>query len=251
MVALGIDMANTFPHIDTTTAYFPYPESSTFEFKRKICSSSIDKIYATICAFLNTDGGHIVFGVEDGTRKIVPLNCDKLMDKFILIMDNVIRTKQIISTDGQGLIPYNLKCSILNFTVNTGLLIITVRPTPGKRYTLSDGTVWYRLSASNYRMSAQRETYSSQQVNDTIGKLKIQHQTEMDKIKTKMSDLQDDYKVILGVAKTMEASLDDVKKDMEVVKDMLHTLILKQKEDIEMAMAEEKQRSWLSCFKIF
>lgn len=250
MVAQTVDVPS-FPAIDSTTPYFPYPESSTFEFKRKICSSSIDKIYATICAFLNTEGGHIVFGVEDGTRKIVPLNCDKLMDKFILIMDNVIRTKQVISTDGQGLSPHNLKCTILNFTVNTGLLIVTVKPTPGKRYTISDGTFWYRLSASNYRMSAQRETYSSQQVNDTIGKLKQQHQNEMDKLKTKLSDIQQDYLGILGVAKNMERSMDVIKKDMEIMKDMLHTLILRQKEDTELALAEEKQRSWWNCFRIF
>jgi len=44
---------------------FPHPEGTQLEFKKTFHVNQLDKYRQTICAFLNTNGGHIIYGISD------------------------------------------------------------------------------------------------------------------------------------------------------------------------------------------
>ena len=208
------------------------------------------KIQETICAFLNTDGGHLIFGIDDSTREIFPICIDKSVDSFILRIDAIIHSKIIVTSDGKNLLPQNIKCSTVKLNKNSGLIFITVTPTPNTKYSTNDGAEWYRLSASNYRFSKGQELFTQQQLKLEVQKRASQltsaFQSENNILQNKISDLKKDYTNILGAAKNNEKQLKIIKKDMECMKSMLHEIILKQKNEAEMRIEQEK-KSWWSC----
>jgi len=44
---------------------YPHPESVQLEFKKSYHINQLDKYRETVCAFLNTAGGHIIFGITN------------------------------------------------------------------------------------------------------------------------------------------------------------------------------------------
>ena len=58
---------------------YPGRESKTLEFKSTV--KKFDAIIKTAVAFANGVGGKIVIGVEDKTRKVLPIS-DKLRDRI-------------------------------------------------------------------------------------------------------------------------------------------------------------------------
>lgn len=236
--------------IEETATYFPLPESSTLEFKQSLNSCSLEKIYETLCAFLNTNGGSIIFGVSDN-RRIRPMPINKDMDKEILKIDSIFRSRTIITTEGQSLNPENIKCSILKMAqkdlTEMGLLVVTATATPNTKYCMKNGTQWYRLSASNCRMIYDRENYTINDVNRMV-------EDKTSYYREKMKILKTDFEKVVEAAKnieTMNESLKNVEKDMEVVKSMLHTLILKQKEETEHVLKKEKEYGFMNLFDCF
>ncbi len=139
--------------LSVLNAVFPFPESNTLEFKRGLNSCSLDKIYATLCAFLNNEGGHLIFGVEDATYKICPILDNKGLDTMCLNIDRAISNRSIITSDGKNISPTAIKCFTIKIQ-NGSLLVVKATPSPNTVYTTNDGTQWHRLSASNYRMTS-------------------------------------------------------------------------------------------------
>jgi len=120
------------------------PEGKTLEFKKDLSSKSHDSLARTICAFANTAGGHIVFGIEDKTKYIkgVP-NIQVLEETIVNIIDTYISPKIIPDID---FLPFEEK------------LILAVRIYPnsplrpyyltGKGKGLKNGT-YIRIGSSN------------------------------------------------------------------------------------------------------
>lgn len=238
-------------------AVFPHTESSTLEFKRGLHSCSLDKIYATLCGFLNNEGGHLIFGVEDDTYKICPIQDNKGLDIMCRNIDSITSNRLIITSGGKNISPTAIKCFTIKLKTGS-LLVVRATPSPDTVYTTSDGTQWYRLSASNYRMTSEREIYTrrqmeeqiecrTRQLQDIVDKMKDHHKTELKTLRTKLADVHKDYKSVIGAAKTMEKEVSTIKSEMKWTNSMLHTIILKQKEEAEAALEAQKHQHWWTC----
>ena len=71
-------------------------EGKTLEFKEELSSRSHDSLARTICAFANTAGGDIVFGIEDKTKYIKGVSSILVVEETIVnIIDTYILPKII------------------------------------------------------------------------------------------------------------------------------------------------------------
>lgn len=165
---------------------FPHTESDKFEFKESISTKSFDKYIQTICGFLNTGGGNLVFGIKDNLN-LLGLNSTKQkeLDNFILRFDSIINEKQIVGLkcvnnqiediiDGECetnktdktdkfnteqvicLSSSNIKINQVKSNSGKIFLWIEVIPEPDIKYQLANGMVYHRLGASNYFEKTER-----------------------------------------------------------------------------------------------
>lgn len=168
---------------------FPHAESDKFEFKESIGPKSFDKYIQTICGFLNTGGGNLIFGIKDNLGLMgLNLTKQKELDNFILRFDSIINEKQIVGTkysknkpseeieeikEIEGIegidennktnmeqIVYlnssNIKVNQVKTNSKKIFLWIEVIPEPYVKYQLANGMVYHRLGASNYFEKTER-----------------------------------------------------------------------------------------------
>lgn len=140
---------------------FPGRESNTMEFKLSLSNIIKNKCISTICSFLNSKGGYIVFGVEDKDRRIVGIDCTPAeLDEHLLWFDGLYHSKRITDVDGNKLKPGTLEVQTLKVAADRFVVVLTMTPEPGVSYKCQDGTAWHRLAASvySYQMgSAEKE----------------------------------------------------------------------------------------------
>ncbi len=233
------------------------------EFKEGIVSCPNEKIHATICAFLNNKGGHLVFGVTD-TGQIRGLRgAPKDFDAQLLRLDNMYHLKMITLENGDPISPGTIQTALV--TASSGglekrIIVVTARPEEGKRYKLRDGTMWYRLSASNYRVQdvahaqemqrlsaeldiAKREAEVAKQqrllMRDTL-RVAQKHATDATEQLVKLRE--DAAKLLAGAQKA--------DKEMASMMTMLETDILLKKEAAEEVVktkAKEGAVPWWKC----
>lgn len=131
---------------------FKYSESSWLEFKQSINSCSIDKIMETICAFLNTEGGYIIIGINDQEKMVGIKSKPKEIDKFKLSIDNNIATNTIVYQDDKIISDkYIFITDIINKN-KLKFLLIKILPQKSKNYKLMSGIIIHRLNASNRKI---------------------------------------------------------------------------------------------------
>lgn len=120
-----------------------------------------DKTYQTLCAFLNSNGGYMVFGVTDsGVIRGVQR---KRVDELLLRLDCITYNKLLIDTE--TLAPPSI-CDIstrveLVATEPHELYIVIVRafnPNPSHTFQLASGETYIRLNASNFKTMSGRPT---------------------------------------------------------------------------------------------
>jgi len=152
---------------------FIYPESDKLEFKVSFVDKAFDKYIQTICGFLNSGGGNLIFGIHDNLD-LVGLNLkNKSIDKMILRIDTIIREREIIginidsnidssnidssnidldieSNEFVLLDSSNIKTRQIITSSNKKFLIIEVIPKSNTKYQIRGGIIFYRLGASNY-----------------------------------------------------------------------------------------------------
>lgn len=82
-------------------------EGKTLEYKQELSSKSHESLAKTVCAFANTAGGHILFGIEDKTKYVVGvLNIQALEADLVNIIDTHITPKIIPDIE---ILPYQDK----------------------------------------------------------------------------------------------------------------------------------------------
>ena len=75
---------------------FPYNESDTLEYKESFSDNGMKKYIESICGFLNSGGGKLIFGIKDNLE-LVGLNLkSNQIDKCILKIDQIIQNKQTL-----------------------------------------------------------------------------------------------------------------------------------------------------------
>ena len=259
-----------FPELAGLTT-FPKPESNTMEFKIafNFTKEFMTKIYATLCGFLNGAGGYMVFGIEDTQRTIYGLSCpSKDIDAFIVRLDNVYHDKTIIEENGSSISIGTITTRVIEVPskdpneLPKKLVLITAVPVAGKRYKCKDGTMWFRLSASNYRIQGKSHTEVVEQytkdlklatkeikilqdqlntsmrekslLNEKVNALKLRGEV----VEAQLEQMRSDSAHLFGAAKVAEKSFTTFCKAVE-------ESILYQKELVD--MAPSSKTSWWQC----
>lgn len=250
-----------FPKLDNCNV-FPLPEGTNLEFKIGFNSSMAEKIIATLCGLLNSGGGYLVIGVEDETRKIVGIKSNKNMDNFLLMLDSIYHHNHIKKIDGSTIPLDTIKSGIVQAAGGKELLVVTITAESGEKYTVKDGTIWYRLAASNYKQTTIPTIYSEKEM-ETIIQQKLNTQasilqqqldiekrvlnerfhSERDKLRVKFRELENDFERIIRVAKKAEQNLSEFKE-------MIYQNIRLQKDMVEDEI-KNKDRGWLSLLCCF
>ncbi len=223
-----------------------------------------EKIIATICGILNSGGGYLVIGVEDETRRIVGIKTDKSMDNFLLMLDTIYHHNHIKKLDGTPIPLDTIKSGNVQAADNKELLVVTINAESNEKYTVKDGSIWYRLAASNFKQTKLPTIYSEKELDVIIqNKLASQstiihqqfeiekkhlnqkYQAERDKLKSKFKELENDFERMMRAAKQTE-------KNLNGFRDMIYNNIQLQKNEAEKELElEKKNNSWLSflcCF---
>jgi predicted HTH transcriptional regulator len=143
---------DTIKHYVSTFDIYPDIESSELEFKTNLVPG--DKIITPICAFLNTNGGTIICGIDDETRKIKGIDkTSKHIDDFMLNIDTIYHLRKIISDTGKTLGPKNIQTTLVNQKDGKPVIIIKVMPDMDTKYQTANGNIFYRVNASNYKIN--------------------------------------------------------------------------------------------------
>lgn len=241
---------NELPDLSKETI-FPLPESSWIEFKSGF-GTPIEKIYATLCGFLNGDGGYLIIGVQDKTRSILGIQTSKIEDNFRLSIDNIYHLRKIVTTNDESLTPENIKIKYIECANNKKILVITAKPTLNKKYKINN-EMWYRLSASNYKMiNDTNNLYSQEKVNQLLkserDKSKHLLQSERDKLNHKIIKIQESFEEMVGGAKQMEKNMIEAQKRLKEMETIVFSSILLEKEQTEELLEKQKEerKSWWS-----
>ena len=156
---------------DFNGSKFKYPESNIIELKESINVNLMYKYKETICAFLNNKVPfYLIFGIKDNLDIVGLHTNNTIIDQFICKIDGIISGGTIISNKDEissKLTPDTIKVTHIITKSNKKILMICVNPDPQLNYQLSNGTIWYRLNASNYSDKAEK-MYNHTQINDMI-----------------------------------------------------------------------------------
>lgn len=224
-----------------TVKIFPFSESDVLEFKQSI-DVSFPKVLATVCAFLNTRGGSMVFGVRDTTREIIGImGITKHIDTFLLLIDNIFHSQLLTTIENEPITIENVRVRVLPCHANRPIVVIHVTPTPGKQYKIKDGTMYYRLSASNYRIGTGIRVYTESDLLMKVNDYKM--------------NMMKEYSVIINSLKNRLEEANSVLRSLEnkhgETVALLHTKILQEKDKMETDIVLETDNrsiwSYLSC----
>jgi hypothetical protein len=229
---------------------FPFTEGLQFEFKESVSPMNRDKTYQTVCAFLNSNGGYMVFGVTDsgvirGVRR-------KNVDELLLRLDCITYNKLIIDT--KTLAPPSLHdiCTqviplvsastlkgtdvipLVSATVTDETFIVIVRalnPDPSHTFQLAGGETYIRLNASNFKTMSGRPTNI-----DGIFEENLRLTAEMLRLRETTWQIEKSHKKLLDHVKEQSTQL----KHLQIVADdcqrLLEEKILTEKVSAEAAL---------------
>ncbi len=141
---------------------FRHNEGIQLEFKKSFHTNQYQKYRETICAFLNSYGGHMIFGVlNDCTIKGFKLtNTEK--DNILLFVDSLhcILKKE----NGEQIHNDTIKVHTEEIAKDIYIIIISCYNEPNTKYQFLSGESWERLHASNKRINMGK-LYSAIDVN--------------------------------------------------------------------------------------
>lgn len=235
------------------------PESTWLEYKENIPKETegIRKMEATVCGFLNTNGGYMVYGVRDIDGALVGVQATgKLYDRFMLSIDSIFHSRTIINEAfPSDPIPYScIQTSTVTTREKKILLVITVTPPPSSSSSTSfgrfvaRGIVWHRLNASNYR-----------ETTDSIYQKTLALTTERDNLKRKLEATRKEFALVAKASKTIEYqkmkieeelharedSLTELENEISTMKEEL-SVSEKARNELEEQLAEMREALWLA-----
>lgn len=231
---------------------FPYPESSRIEFKAS--GHGIQKIYETICAFLNTAGGSIFVGISDaGIIDGIPY---AEVDALLLNIDNIIHKNRIAnSATGDTIVASEVSAKTIKLIDSRFVVCIDVSPRTSDMYVLKTADKYesfFRLNASNLRTKSAIDI-ARFDYEDRISKIREQFQAERNAHNALISEVHMlTNKLKAAAAETASATKAAAtaavatrveREDAEVTLAMLHARILEDKEACEKELELAKSTS--------
>jgi predicted HTH transcriptional regulator len=242
---------------------FPYPEGKHLEYKEGF-ACPFQKILETICAFMNVGGGHLIYGIQDDTLIIQGIKKSKDMDKVLLSVDNIYRDDLIQGIDNSKIQMDFITVTLLPTRNNKKLLILTVNPPPPNSvYKLKDGTIVYRLLASNYKKINKKILYEEDILEKRLHKQKEdilkEHEREYKMLEykyestfKKLKEVQGRYRILKNTEKKSDKEFDElmgaskyIESELEKHKELLYNSILTQKKSMERQLTKQKE-GWIS-----
>jgi len=172
---------------------FPYPEGTQLEFKKTFHSNQLDKYRQTICAFLNTNGGHIIFGVSDNCT-ISGCNIKQNeIDNILLFVDSLYELLK--KSDGNHLEQNTLKVRINEIAKNIYIIFISCYREDNCIYQLLSGESWTRINASNRKCNISK-LHSIQDIIAIKNKLDAIHESKVYDTVIEISNIMNKKSVI-------------------------------------------------------
>ena len=242
---------------------FPTPEGLQLEFKETWGACTTSKMHETICAFLNSAGGYLMYGVQD-SGKIMGISRDEA-DKILLRADDIFHTKKILDCETGKEPPTSaIRGSILRLCT-----IIQNKPHPTERflamlsvrnsdhnvtYRMGNGDIMIRLSASNYRsksttMSSYEEII---QDNRVLEAEKTKYYTERNRYRKEFMVMESSHRELSVKIKDCLLDVAAARAEAHAAVELLHARILSEKKEAERRLvvsAATPSISWLShCF---
>jgi predicted HTH transcriptional regulator len=201
------------------------PESNVLEYKMNYTLASFDKYLQTICSFMNSNGGYIIFGVKDNLLN-VGLNKQHNPDTIILKFDEIIHTSLIYGNSTEStssattsvlvrISQDNIRVHTVHNKQNKMFIVVNVSGSQEKTerkneskiiYQLRDGRIYYRLNSSNY-LNKTFTIYSEQ----NIQQLKKEYEQI---ISNNLLTFQKEFETIELEVFNIEKELESVKQDL-------------------------------------
>ena len=155
---------------------YPYPESVQLEFKKSYHVNQLDKYRETVCAFLNTFGGHIIFGITNDCVIIGNYLNQKDIDSIMLFADSIYTILKTV--DGDNIKPGSITVKFEKIANNLYIIIFTCIRYENVKYQFISGESWIRMNASNKKVN-ENKLYQQQQLDIIKHKLYVKHQKEI------------------------------------------------------------------------
>jgi predicted HTH transcriptional regulator len=169
---------------------YPYTEGIQLEFKKTFHINQLSKYRETICAFLNTNGGHIIFGILDNCIiEGCPL-AESEKDKILLYVDSMYNILKKLNGDS-----IELNCIKVNFEeIAKNLFIIIISCYKKNNYDTFQflgGDAWIRMNASNMK-TKYGKLYNVQDILNIKNKMYRKHDEIINKVKKDYNKCEED-----------------------------------------------------------
>lgn len=130
---------------------YPIPECSQLEFKKSFHINQHSKYRETICAYLNTNGGHIIYGVLDNCIISGCSLTDTEKDGILLFVDGTFTIMK--TTLGENISKDKIKVKFEEIAKDVYIVIISCYKTKDdvNNYQFLGGDSWIRMNASNMK----------------------------------------------------------------------------------------------------
>jgi len=155
---------------------YPYSEGIQLEFKKSFHINQHYKYRETICAFLNTQGGIIIYGIDDNCQILGCYLTDKEKDDVLLFVDNLHNILK--TTAGNNINSESIKVDFEKIAKNLYIVMIKCYKFDDIKSQFINGDSWIRMNASNMKV-IQDKLYLKEHINNIKKKLYNKYQTDI------------------------------------------------------------------------
>lgn len=236
---------------------FPNPEGQQFEFKETWGACTTSKMHETICAFLNSAGGYLMYGIQD-SGKIMGISRDEA-DKILLRADDVFHTSKIVNCMSGKCPPASaIRGSILRLCTKLNnrphpterfLAIITITNSDhNQTFRMTNGDIMIRLSASNFRSKSTTLSTFEELIRDNraLEAEKIKYYTERNIFRKEFAVMEHSHRELSIRIKECMMDVAAARAETQSALELLHARILAEKTAAEQAMmASTTPSSWI------
>jgi len=142
-------------------------EGTEIEYKKSFHINQYTKYRETICAFLNTTGGYIIYGILNDCN-IIGCKLNELeKDNILLFVDRLYAI--LIKNNGESLHRDSLKVNFHEIAKNIYIVVISCFKEDKCTYQFINGDSWIRLNASNFKVN-QLKLYTKDDLKQKVKK---------------------------------------------------------------------------------
>jgi predicted HTH transcriptional regulator len=159
---------------------YPHCEGIQMEFKKSFHINQLSKYRETICAFLNTKGGHIMYGILDNGLINGCYLQDNEKDKILRYVDSMYTIMK--KNNGDDIPKDCIKVYIEEIAKDQFIIIISCYRKNNDTYQFLSGDSWIRMNASNMK-TTYGKLYNVQDVLNIKNKMYRKHEEIINKYK--------------------------------------------------------------------